>query len=1220
MPIQNGDVKLVKSAVMADVPEGGGAPTGNVVPDGISNAVFPDISEVDRSGGRVMMRKVSVKIDTDDTDAYMGANVIVAEPPEDLRLSVTLFSTGETFDTRIQAQSRIESYLTVGAQLSAYLFGDHIAGQRTLTMLGRTTDPIPPVGTTFALRASIAGVMREQYVRVTDVASVDRNFTTLDGKDFVRRQQTLGLSDALRFDFPGQALAYFSDAQIDFTNRTRVFDTVVADAARYFGVVPLTSAASLGDFTVEAQDIYTQLVPSAQIETPIPDARPNRQTGAAVAAGDVIVQSLSHAFTTTSSMYVGSAILPGSLTVDRGGIVLKDSGGKLINQATLLQVGTVDYDNGVLALTENVFGTGGGVHVVTMTPAERPEVMTRSFAVPVTAVTQRLSYALTLTPAPAPGSLELSYRSGGRWYSLFEDGSGRIAGANTAFGAGTLNQTTGTIAVTLGALPDIDTKIILAWAPQGTSMTTSSVVAASDSPLKGRFFFTVLLREADGTTPRKIKPGTVALSWDDGTPRTITDNAAGVVSGYGVGKIEYNAGAIRFSPTTLPPKGTSLTVSITETVQDADVVAAFADGGANWTFSLGGYVQAGTVELGVAAQHAVRNFPDYDVPTPKVVRVFDDGAGNLVVANINGNLVVGSVSYATGACTLAKSVSGYKDVQQRWQNITPIDAAGDVWVPQDAETRTLTLTLLNGPTEALNGPTWAWWTGQLAVAAQTRAAVSDGGSFVTTVTLETLWAMGCSRRFQMGSDVYTDTQGALHRNFSPATGIGTAVGYAGTWLPVEVGPDWWAVPQGWSNWGHTRLNDWVAGISPAVSGVVGTVSAGITSGAQVIDKIFFRTAVAPIRNGSFSITGQTQNGQTFTITAGTDGVINATITNATYVPSALMGMPGSWTQPASVTGSIDYENGIVEVAFGGGGVRSDTLRYNATAYTYLPLDADLLGLDPVRLPQDGRVPIFRAGEFAVVGHTGSITATVTSGQTIDCGRVRLSRVRVVGADGVVINTGYTADLEAGTVSIVNVSGWSQPVTIQHRIEDMALVREAQIGGRLTFTRPMTHAYPLGSYVSSAMVAGDLFARVSHVFDQATWNGSWTDSVVGSAATATFNAAANPIVVTNRGALTERWVVRFTNTTSFEVIGENVGLIAVGNTSANCSPVNPNTGAAYFTIPAAGWGGGWGAGNVLRINTVGAEYPFWEVLTVQQGPETVPNHKFITLLRGDVNAD
>ena len=34
MPIQTGDVVLLKSVVMADVPEGGGGPSANVVADG----------------------------------------------------------------------------------------------------------------------------------------------------------------------------------------------------------------------------------------------------------------------------------------------------------------------------------------------------------------------------------------------------------------------------------------------------------------------------------------------------------------------------------------------------------------------------------------------------------------------------------------------------------------------------------------------------------------------------------------------------------------------------------------------------------------------------------------------------------------------------------------------------------------------------------------------------------------------------------------------------------------------------------------------------------------------------------------------------------------------------------------------------------------------------------------------------------------------------------
>ena len=81
------------------------------------------------------------------------------------------------------------------------------------------------------------------------------------------------------------------------------------------------------------------------------------------------------------------------------------------------------------------------------------------------------------------------------------------------------------------------------------------------------------------------------------------------------------------------------------------------------------------------------------------------------------------------------------------------------------------------------------------------------------------------------------------------------------------------------------------------------------------------------------------------------------------------------------------------------------------------------------------------------------------------------------------------------------------MTIEHRIEDMAVVRDVQINGEVSFTRALTHEYPLaspgdpssGSFVSSALVAGDLFARVSLVFDQATWNGAWTDSLVGGTA-------------------------------------------------------------------------------------------------------------------------
>ena len=151
MTILQGDIQLRASQVMLDVANGGGAPTSTQIVDGQSNGIFPDVSEVDRAGGNLSARKVFVKVLTNNTDSYLGSNVIVEEPPSDPRVSVTLFSTESTFDEREDARKRIESYLTVGPQLSGYLFGDHIVGQRTITLLSRTTDPLPTVGQTFVV-------------------------------------------------------------------------------------------------------------------------------------------------------------------------------------------------------------------------------------------------------------------------------------------------------------------------------------------------------------------------------------------------------------------------------------------------------------------------------------------------------------------------------------------------------------------------------------------------------------------------------------------------------------------------------------------------------------------------------------------------------------------------------------------------------------------------------------------------------------------------------------------------------------------------------------------------------------------------------------------------------------------------------------------------------------------------------------------------------------
>ena len=352
---------------------------------------------------------------------------------------------------------------------------------------------------------------------------------------------------------------------------------------------------------------------------------------------------------------------------------------------------------------------------------------------------------------------------------------------------------------------------------------------------------------------------------------------------------------------------------------------------------------------------------------------------------------------------------------------------------------------------------------------------------------------------------------------------------------------------------------------------------------------------------------------------------------------------------SDATGRVDVQYGIVNLAFGAWvsdasltpaeksewwyspadvvsgqifrpqRMLADTAVYNAVAVSNLPLSAEVLGLDPVRLPVDGRVPILRKGDVVVVHHTAVTNpVTVGVGQTINLGRVRIARLRVMGADDQTVSTGYTRDLDAGTVTFIDVSGYAQPVRIEHRIEDLALVSDAQINGTLTLTRPLTHDFAIGSYVSSALIAGDLHARVSLWFDQQTGSG-WSDTRVGSAAPASYNTVVFPPVVDNRGAIQERWTLQFTNTTQVNIIGETVGQIATGVSIAlPIAPINPATGTPYFTIEPGGWGSGWAAGNIVRFNTIAAAYPVWIARTVLQGPAAVATDQFTIGVRGDID--
>lgn len=1191
MPILEQDIKLLKSQVMADVPEGGGAATGTVIVDNVSNNVFADIPELSRVIGEVSLRLAYLGVQTADTDTYRGARAIIAKPPGDPRVSAVLFQPA-AFDRRADMQRRIENYLSRGPKWPGYLYDMHIEGQRAIVLLQRDGTELPSVGQTLVLVGNEGlGTEFEQYVRVTKVGSVTREFTIADGsgtRTFKRVVVTCDISDALRHDYIG-AEATDLDAGATFSGKAVVRSTVVADAARYYGAAPLVAAAEMGDLTVKAKTVHAALVPSAQTETPVADAQPNQSIAGALApagSGSISV-STSAAFDASHALYVGGSILPGSLSIT-GAASITDRAGTLID-ASSAQVGSVDYTNGVLTLAGSA--SYPGAKTLSYRLGADPGVASQSMALRVTAGNRSSSWAFVLDPLPAAASLRVAYLAGGRWYVLTDSGDGALRGADAAFGAGTLNRVTGSVVVTLGALPDIGSKIIVSWAPSAT------VAGAAAGAVRAYF-------EVDMGRP--VAAGTLTISWNDGAAH-VTDSA-GQLSGDGIGSIDYQAGRFRLSPNLLPPAGTVFAVSLSDAAAGASGPISLADGGAVLTGNLSANVAAGSVAITVTIAHTYATEAYLAPPSATYTLVDDAGALKVLQGDGSRSASVGTINYASGAISITKAIASLITPPLPHYSHTIGGAGGD---PVHSYTyfgyKTYTVA------------------GQIAAAGATARYTSGvGAAGSATYPCGTLHIPDRSR-----VDVGT-TDPATTVKFTPASfvsqglvaKIGTSTlvnrsGSAAVYLDPPVAVSDWGSPAGAIAGAVVTLNTWPAGqpSDVTIQGAAGTY------GGLTVDRAVFRFPVAPLRPESVTVSATTSAGVAINATANAAGVINT----------------------ADMVGTVDYATGVVEVVFKTsegtgaspwaldvsslgitgvgtvkvGQVRAESIRMAGVAYTYLPIPADIVGLDPVRLPTDGRVPIFRPGDVAVVHHTATTApANVSNGQTINLGRLRLARVRVIGSDGATITAGYTANLDAGTMQFTNVTGYSQPVTIEHMIKDETLVSEALISGDILLTRPLSHDYPVGSYVSSALLVGNLAARVPLLFDQQTWTNVWSDDLIGSALSANYNAISHPVEVTNIGTVTERWAIVFLNTTTFRLIGEHLGVIAEASVTADFAPTNPAVGQPYFILRAAGWGGGWAAGNVLRLNTIGALHPLGLARTVQQGDATLTDDAFTVLVMGD----
>jgi len=338
---------------------------------------------------------------------------------------------------------------------------------------------------------------------------------------------------------------------------------------------------------------------------------------------------------------------------------------------------------------------------------------------------------------------------------------------------------------------------------------------------------------------------------------------------------------------------------------------------------------------------------------------------------------------------------------------------------------------------------------------------------------------------------------------------------------------------------------------------------------------------------------------------------------------------GSGALSGDATGTINYPSGLLALTY------AENVNVDSVLVTYQYTTPSTINqvaggtLDTVRLPASKSFPLVRIGDQVIVHYPTSeiLPNPAVAETTYTLDRANVDQIWLESADGTRIPTAkYTVNLVAGSVTMatgLDLSGYQQPLVAWTSIHTEALATNVNTDTRtVRLSRALRHAYPgQTAYLSSQVPSGDLTASITIPFSQQAWTSVWQETLIGSEITPQFNESVYPIVVTNDGAITERWRIQFTGTTTVNVIGENVGQIATAlSITADIAPINPYTAQPYFTIPNQGWGSGWVNGNLLRFNTHGADYPLWAVRVVQPSDhEEGVSDRFRLTFLGDVDA-
>ncbi|EIY4766841.1 hypothetical protein MM188_003223 [Vibrio cholerae] len=1179
MPINTNDIKLLESERLTDTDDGGGRATGRVIQSGEINALFPPIDRIDQAFGEFSARKVFGGPQTLDTATYYGAHSAIIQDAADPNISVLMVDTKSDSDTLRDLKNFVQSYQVKGTKTLAQLWGDHLQHQQSLLLFQPVSEAVPsPNDVLFLTEGN-----KEQAVRIRNVTAEVRQVSVSSSNGDVLvielRRIMLDLFNGLETPFSGgQPNRIFSHTgALIYTSRP-------SSGVKYFGVKPLAAAVAAGAYQVKVNDPYLPLAPASRRTEALAAQYPYDNLLTRVTMSQTVeAQNLTlYRDGNTQEYYAYLPWLVGQgATLNISGSILKDR-----SDGVFEPVGGGEWESArqdtatkrLIAVRRQGLGTNP-TYGATLSGKAACMVANQILneGLVIDTANQRTSYVFDLSELPPElASIKVQYRVLGKSYLANVNGRGEVYGDAT----GRIDATSNVLQLTLPALPDLGSTVLVTWASNDAVSITTVENRALQNSAKYEY-----------TLSHPIKVGSLTVKWrNQGQELTATDGGTpGSLSHQGqiIGKVAYSntngVGEVVFTPGSFlaravyPDPNTQVTIEYLQSTAKSQAVQ-MAGGETQLAITLDHAPEPGSVHFTVITEQShdmvtgERPFLGVSATTrSRSLGWFDDGQGSIV----SDSGLSGSVNYLT------KSVNS---VIAGTYNQTKARIESNHWGAKVVVSQTPATEYVPPQTVLVQ-----YQVQQAAGLAQSESFAVGVLNLRLTQSLTQPILPG-SVRLVSGSETLIDVKGALVKGYHPQTGAGQQVGTIDYASHTATFADWTGE--------HYSVR-----------------TLAVSNRLSALNRLVFNTMASPLARNGLNLSATTLSGKRLTGSADNDGNLIGDFVGKVNFDSGLV------IATAPDTQNVGQLLPLVPASF----------QYSGVVEQMVPLDKEVIKIDPIRLPPDGRVPIYREGDLLLLAHTGKVAvATPTAGQVVQTGREYLAALDVVDSKGVALReTEYTADLLAGRVtfatplSVVDAGGnaLTPPLTVRHRIEHMTPVASVQVNGTLGLLTPPYHDYPAGESVAcSCPIHGDRWARVHTFFTQANWNSSnpvWSDERVGADTTAKYNALNFPLEMTNQGGINERWAIVFTSASSFNVVGETLGIIATGTTAADTAPINPNTGKPYFVIRAGGWGSGWATNNVVRFNTGASISPVWLIRVTQPGKLQRDQDEFVYQIRGDV---